>query len=393
MCTRIFNSLNLEFPMTGRNFDWFSPLTTYLYRIPNNNEIRRGSLKQQESTVNFSANDVFTWQAKYSSIVSLVGNDELGLGSIDGINNQGLAVNGLEDLFAYFEDNNNVIDAGKVNPLALIKAIEKDRKAFLDQLEIPKNAQLLSSLRWVQFTLDCFDTVKAASHYFRENPDRLYIYSDDVPDGLDTITKAKLHLTLSDRHGNSAIIELRDGKFKVYENPNYNIATVNPAYDVQLELLKPWQEKWKQEVQIQETLAGFTLFDVPGGPVSQQRFARAAYYYEFSLSANNRKNALAQTRALMAATATPLCYNSMKYSTVEGQSSNTLWCCISEHAALRYHLINTYTMAPVWVNFDNLSNTCERLIILERDTDGEALSSELMGDVQKQLRPCDNPFI
>lgn len=153
-----------------------------------------------------------------------------------------------------------------------------------------------------------------------------------MPDELDTITTAKLHLTLSDRHGNSAIIELKNGKFKVHESPNYNIATVNPAYDVQLELLKPWQEKWKQEVQIQDTLAGFTLFDVAGGPVSQQRFARAAYYYEFSLSANNRKNALAQTRALMAATATPLCYNSMKHSTVEGQSSNTLWCSISEHA-------------------------------------------------------------
>lgn len=40
----------------------------------------------------------------------------------------------------------------------------------------------------------------------------------------------------------------------------------------------------------------------------------------------------------------------------------------------------------------NLNNICEHLIILERDTDGEALSSELMGDLQ-QLRPCGNPFI
>ncbi|MEC4725643.1 linear amide C-N hydrolase [Shewanella sp. D64] len=393
MCTRIFNSLNLEFPMTGRNFDWFSPLTTYLYRIPNSKEIRKGSLKQQAHPMEFSTHEVFTWQAKYSSIASLVGNDELGLGSIDGINNQGLAVNGLEDLFAYFEDNDNIIDAGKIKPLALLKAIEKDRKAFLDQLEIGEDAQLLSSLRWVQFTLDCFDTVKAASNYFRENPDRLYIYSDDVPDGLDTVTKAKLHLTLSDREGNSAIIELRDGKFKIYESPEYNVATVNPGYDIQLELLKPWQKKWQQEVQIQDTLAGFTLFEVPGGPVSQQRFARAAYYYEFSQSASNRQNALAQTRALMASTATPLCYNSMKHATVKGQSSNTQWCSVSDHAALSYHLISTYTMAPVWVNFDSPSDACERLLILERDTDGEAISSALMGDVQQQLRPCNNPFI
>ncbi|GIU26720.1 linear amide C-N hydrolase [Shewanella schlegeliana] len=393
MCTRIFNSLNPEFPMTGRNFDWFSPLTTYLYRIPKSKELRTGSLKQQAHPVEFSNHDVFTWQAKYASIASLVGNDQLGLGSVDGINSQGLAVNGLEDLFAYFEDNDKIIDDGKIKPLALLKAIDKDRNAFLDQLNIPEDAQLLSSLRWVQFTLDCFDTVEAATSYFSQNPDQLYIYSDDVPDGLDTTTKAKLHLTLSDRNGDSAIIELRDNGFKIYHNRKYNVATVNPGYDVQLALLKPWQKKWQQEVHLQDTLAGFTLFDLPGGPVSQQRFARAAYYYEFSQPASNRQNALAQTRALMAATATPLCYNSMKHSSVKGQSSNTLWCSVSEHAALRYHLINTYSIAPVWVSFDNPSNNCERLLILERSSTGEAISSELMGDVQQQLRPCDNPFV
>lgn len=34
MCTRIFNSQNKEFPVTGRNMDWYWQLNSGLYAFP-----------------------------------------------------------------------------------------------------------------------------------------------------------------------------------------------------------------------------------------------------------------------------------------------------------------------------------------------------------------------
>ncbi|OOE52678.1 hypothetical protein BZG12_09815 [Salinivibrio kushneri] len=34
MCTRIFNNLNPQYPITARNMDWFWPINTYFYRFP-----------------------------------------------------------------------------------------------------------------------------------------------------------------------------------------------------------------------------------------------------------------------------------------------------------------------------------------------------------------------
>lgn len=383
MCTRLFNNLNPLIPMTGRNFDWHYPLNTFLYRLPASEEVRSGveknALKNHEPMV---------WRSYYNSICTYLGSKELGYASIDGINEKGLVVNGLEDLLAHFQDAQMLLSEEGSLPLKVLNMIEEDRKAFTDKISIPTGTKLLCSLRWVQFVLDQFDSVRVAADYFRRNPDNIFVYSGEVPDGREEVAKAKLHLTLSDKSGNSAIIELRGDGFIVNESPDYTVATVTPRFEVQQLLLKPWLKKWQDPNQA----FGLTLFDVPGGTATHQRFARASYFYHFSQPCWNEQSVLAQTRSLMATCATPLeLHLEAKPGPESTPSATTRWSSISEHLRLRYHHFNSSSLLHQWADFSDFDKHCERVLLVKSVETDEEESSDF-GNVTQSMRKCPIPF-
>ncbi|MFN1580047.1 linear amide C-N hydrolase [Vibrio rotiferianus] len=382
MCTRIFNNLNPSFPMTGRNFDWHNPLTTYLYRLPAGDSIRLGINDRHPE-----AQKAHHWTARYSSVCTYLGSDNIGLASIDGVNEKGLAVNGLEDLLAYFENATEIIKSKDSVSKLILEMLEQDEKEHTPTQIIPDGVAIISSLRWVQFTLDNFESVREAADYFRNNPDNLYIVSEYVPDGKNETT-TKLHLTLSDTSGNSAIIELRGGRFSVNESENYNVATVTPRFEIQQLLLKPWLEKWNHP----KNLVGLTLFDVPGGTATHQRFARASYYYKFSQPAEEQTEVLSQTRALMATCATPLgCHFEQKPESPP--SATTLWCSIIDHNNLCYHTVNSSTMAHNWVELKHdLREPQRTLVINAQSTNTEYVGANVFGDLSEHMETCPSPF-
>ncbi|MGF1762698.1 linear amide C-N hydrolase [Aliivibrio kagoshimensis] len=98
----------------------------------------------------------------------------------------------------------------------------------------------LSILRWAQFTLDMFENVSKAVEYYESNS--IHLVMEDVPDG--SKMKTKIHLTLSDATGDSAIIEVRLGKVSIFHNEQYRIATKQPSYDMQLTLTEYWRYIW-----------------------------------------------------------------------------------------------------------------------------------------------------
>lgn len=387
MCTRIFNNLNPDITMTGRNFDWHYPLDTYLYRLPAGGEMRIGAEPADLS----ASNPHMTWQAKHASICIYLGNDKLGFAAIDGINEHGLAVNGLEDLLAHFENDADIISKDGSATVNIIKMINEDRKAFFDKLPIPKNSKLLSSLRWVQFVLDSFDSVSSAANYFRENPDNLFVYSGNVPDGHVKVTKTKLHLALSDSTGNSAIIELRGDGFSINESPEYNVLTVTPRFEIQQLLVKPWLTKWQDPTSV----SGMNIYDVPGGTATHQRFARASYHYMFSSPLSDAQSILAQTRSLMATCATPIgCNYKQSHDADVTPSANTLWCSISEHNQQRYHLVNSSTLLHQWTDFEDLGRECQRVQMIDANkNDTQDLAVTAYGNITEHMQTCPAPFI
>ncbi|MER2491594.1 linear amide C-N hydrolase [Catenovulum sediminis] len=382
MCTRIFNSLNQEEPMTGRNFDWHYPLNTFLYSQPK-------GIKRVGGDINVGNSECIIWQAQYASTCTYLGSDNLGLAAIDGINEKGLAVNGLEDLLAHFPNIFSKQELLSDFPLLLSKSIEEDRLEFIAEHDIPNQSKLLSSLRWVQFVLDNFDSVKSAAQYFRDNEQNLFIYSGDVPDGHEKKTKTKLHLTLSDPSGNSAIIEIRGKGFSVNESANYNVATVTPRYEVQQLLMQYWLEKWEKPAGV----AGLHVYDVPGGTATHQRFARANYYYKFSNASADKQGVLSQTRALMATCATPIGLNLKQDNSQETiPSANTLWCSVSEHNSNRYHLINTETLTHQWLDLEFNEAVCQRVLLIKTDPNISEPLALKPGALNQHLTACPAPF-
>jgi penicillin V acylase-like amidase (Ntn superfamily) len=386
MCTRIFNNLNSSIPMTGRNFDWHYPLNTYIYRLPAGDATRFGA----DQTLP-GKNGYITWQAEHASICTYLGSDKLGFAAIDGINEHGLVANGLEDILANFNNAADIITGDGSLPENILKMIEADRNAFFDELPIPENAKLLCSLRWVQFVLDKFDSVRSAAEYFNENPDNIFVYSGNVPDGRDKVTKTKLHLTLSDSTGNSAIIELRGNGFSVNESPEYNVATVTPRFEIQQLLLKPWLDKWQDP----KGVAGLTLYDVPGGTATHQRFARANYFYIFSTPFTDEQSVLAQTRSLMATCATPLgCHFKQNKDDDLIPSATSLWCSVSDHSNHRYHLINSLTLVHQWADFKGLEQECQRALLIDANSsESDDLSVTCYGDLGDYMQTCSIPFM
>ncbi|WP_394248469.1 linear amide C-N hydrolase [Vibrio profundi] len=393
MCTRIFNSLNINTPMTGRNFDWHNPLTTYLYHQPASKALRIGFDLPSDSN-----EEAITWNATYASICTYLVDDaktslattngNQNFATIDGINEKGLVVNGLEDLLAHFEDASRLLTESDSTPKDVIDIIKTDMQAFNDTLKAPEGSSLLSSNRWVQFVLDKFDSVRSAADYFRSNPDNLFIKSGEVPDGKNDGHKVKLHLTLSDSSGNSAIIELRCGKFIVNESPDYHVATVTPRFEVQQLLLQPWLKKWQDP----QHFAGLSVYDVPGGTATHQRFARANYFYLFAKPKSDTDEVLAQTRSLMASCATPLGVHLERHPSEDAiPSANTLWTSVNDHRNLCYHFINANTLGHQWLEFDTNTSTTQRVKLIDANSDDSSQTTTPVpnyGELSQHLEPC-----
>ncbi len=119
--------------------------------------------------------------------------------------------------------------------------------------------EAISVMEWLQYYLDNFATVAEAVEATR-NID-FQIVPLILPNGFPTL----LHMSLSDKSGDSAVIEYRAGQPRVFHDRRYTVMTNEPAYDVQIENLKKYR-----------TFGGDQ--SLPGERTPMDRFVRAAYY-------------------------------------------------------------------------------------------------------------------
>ncbi len=116
----------------------------------------------------------------------------------------------------------------------------------------------LSIAAWLQCALDNYATVAEAVDGLRAEP--FDLIAPTLPNGA----ASSLHLSLSDRTGDSAIFEYIDGKVTIHHGRQYTVMTNSRVYDQQLALNAYWK------------CIGGTTF-LPGTNRAADRFARASF--------------------------------------------------------------------------------------------------------------------
>lgn len=305
MCTRAFNNHAGSIFTTGRNMDWAQPMDTNLYAFGSG--LQRSGLPAGDDSGCAPAQ----WKSDYASVVAMVGGES----TADGINSEGLV--------------------GNVLYLAGSRYANPEKR---------KNAECLSVLRWVQYVLDNFATVAGVVKEIQDN-EAPTLVGAQVPDESSDPKEAELHLSISDRHGDSAIIEVFDGKYHVMTSPEYRVMTNDPRFEKQLQLNAYWRWQWDT---VNNTHPTFTL---PGSTYSPDRFARADYFVNNLERMTNDVNAVAQMFSIIRNAAVPLGYQpAEKDGADEPNIAQTLWSTVAAHDSLRYYFGDVATPNIYWAD-------------------------------------------
>lgn len=288
MCSRAEWTAAGQPVLVGRNMDWTERMGTKLYVMPRG--IARTGLVDENA---------LRWTSKYGSVVAAIWDCAVP----DGINEAGLGAGILY--------------------LAETKYGERD-----------SSREGLSVALWCQYFLDNFATVAEAvkaSESLQVAPFELI--------HLGKPADAPVHLALADASGDSAIIEILDGKTVIHHGPQYTVMTNSPPYDEQLILLKQY-----------EGLGGKK--PLPGTAEAEDRFVRGAYYLtQLPENPSSYREAVAGVLSVMRNMSTPIGY----VDPVKPNVSPTQWRTISDHTNKRYYFEFTNMPNVVWIDLEKLN--------------------------------------
>lgn len=249
-CTRVLWNNNDKLVVVGRTMDWPESTEPVLIVFPRG-IVRDGGRVGPETVV---ATNPARWTSRYGSLITTV----YGIGSVDGLNEQGLAGHLL------------YLNATDFGPRDTAKAG-------------------LHAGLWLQFALDNAATVTEA----------LALLETIQPVMVEARgRKATVHLALEDASGDSAIVEYIDGKPVVHHGREFRVMTNDPSYDQQLVLLKTMSEKSDFANPSSNT-------PLPGNVSPTDRFQRAAYYQRVLPEPKTEREAVASMFALMANVSVP----------------------------------------------------------------------------------------
>lgn len=176
--------------LVGRTQDW-TEQAGHAFRVFPRGIERVGSVSENPKT----------WTSKYGSLV---------LTAYDAATHEGVNEEGLSGHILYLAED-----------------------AAFGERDTSKQA--ISVMEWLQYYLDNFATVEEAvaateAIDFQVRPLIL-------PKGFPTL----VHMSLSDKSGDSAVIECRNGAPRIFHDRRYTVMTNEPSYDVQIETLKKYK--------------------------------------------------------------------------------------------------------------------------------------------------------
>ena len=315
-CTRAVYLGPDNMVITGRTMDWKEDIRSNLYLLPRG-MVRAGADKG--NTVH--------WTSKYGSVVA-TGYD---IGTSDGMNEKGLVTNLLYLVESSYDRPN---DTRPVMGISI----------------------------WAQYVLDNFATVSEAVAELRKEEFR--IDAPDMPNGA----KSKLHLSISDATGNSAIFEYIDGNLVIHEGRQYQVMTNSPYYDQQLTL----NDYWKQ-------IGGLVM--LPGTNRAADRFVRASFYIKAIPQTADQREAIAGVFSVMRNVSVPLGISTPDQPNI----SSTRWRSVSDQKNLIYFFESTVTPNVFWVNFADLDFSEKASVKKLALTGGEVYAGNSAGKFVKSV--------
>ncbi|MCH7306904.1 linear amide C-N hydrolase [Acinetobacter sp. NIPH 1852] len=287
-CTRAVYLGNDNHVITARSMDWKVDVGSNLWIMPSG--VNRDSNAGPKS---------LKWKSKYGSVIAS-GYD---VSTTDGMNEVGLVA----------------------NVLWLVESQYPDSKK--------SNKPHLSISAWAQYVLDNYATVAEAVSALEKEP--FIIITDNVP-GEQRLTT--LHLSLSDKTGDSAIIEYINGKQVIHHNKKYQVMTNSPTFDQQLALNTYWQQ------------IGGTVM-LPGTNRAADRFARASFYINAIPKNNNPKEAIASVFSVIRNASVPFGLNTAE----EPNISSTRWRTVADHKQQLYFFESAVSPNVFWIDLKKIN--------------------------------------
>lgn len=267
------------------------------------------------------------WTSKYGSLVTTV----YGIGSVDGLNEKGLAAHAL-----YL----NATDFGPRDP---------DKPGVHAGL-------------WLQYLLDNASNVNEAI----ESLDKIQVVMIEARG-----RKATVHLAIEDASGDSAIIEYVDGKKTIYHDKKHRIMTNDPPYDEQLKLLKD-----------RDFSKPSSDLPLPGNVNPRDRFQRAAYYGALLPEPESEREAIAGVLAIARNVSVPFGapYRDFGIYNTEYRTAISL-------SKQRYYFELTTSPNVIWVDLSKFElDAGSPVTVLDPD------DIDLSGDVSGKFKVVDAPF-
>lgn len=274
--------------MVGRTLDWRTPIPTNIYVYP------RGVERQS-----MPSGPMLRWTSKYGSALA-VGYDG---GVTEGMNDRGLVMNGLFCKGTVYAVSAGPDDKTPVVSLAVI----------------------------VSFFLDNFATVDEVDTWLKSNK---FVIAGKTFDGG---TVSTLHWGLTDKTGDTMLMEYVDGKLNTYRSRDYLVLTNDPPYDKMMAI----DNYWKQ-------VGGVNM--LPGTVRSTDRFVRADFFIRHVPKNTDYDNSFAALSSIMGTVSVPYGYE------IEGEPnvSSTQWRSISDATGGRYYFKFAYSISDFYVDLNKL---------------------------------------
>jgi choloylglycine hydrolase len=305
---------------TGRTMDWPESTQPLIVGFP------RGRARDGISPAGFiSDSNPLRWTSRHASLVTTI----YGLGTVDGINEAGLAGHGL-----YLQET----DFGPRDPA-----------------KPGVHAGL-----WLQYLLDQAATVAEALQLMDEiEVLKISAHGHD----------ANLHLALEDVGGDSAIIEFAQGRPVIHHGREYTLMTNDPTYDEQLNLLS--QQDFSHPT---------SQMPLPGNVNPVDRFQRAAYYSALLPKPGSQREAIASVMAIMRNVSVPFGAPYKDFGVY-----NTEYRTVTDLTNRMYFFELTTSPNVVWVEMDRLKFDDGPIAVNPYD-------ESLVGDISDRFAPHDVAF-
>jgi choloylglycine hydrolase len=222
--------------------------------------------------------------------------------------------------------------------------------------------EAIGVMQWMQYYLDNFATVAEAVEATKSL--EFQIEPLILPNGYPT----EVHMSLSDKSGDSAVIEYKDGKPQIYHDRRFTVMTNEPTYDVQIENLMQYR-----------TFGGDK--PLPGERTPMDRFVRAAYYAAGLQQPADRGEAAAFMFSVIRNVSVPFGLGDPDKPNI----ASTIFRTVQDLTGQRYYFESTFAPNVVWINYDQIDFSEGRP---EMELKVEKKIFSLNGDVTSLLEPA-----